>query len=327
MSSTPTQGRDHGEAQLNSEDAKIRARPARFERSLDRLLDLASDRDPSSRRSKLCAFRSAALLYGALRSWLWLIDGAGESLQGLGPMSAALTACFVLSLFPRTEAVSARVALPLLSIQLLQTLPLTHNHFFLELFAVAILSRVHARNAQDEELAMQALRWLFAIVLFHTGLQKILYGLYFQGEFLAFMIGQSERFASLFILLLDGAEIARLQSYNVWAEGAGPFRVQSVPLLLASNAVYLAEITLAPLLLVPRTRSWAAIAGIVLVLMIQLGAREIGFAFLFVIGLLLFFEEDWNRRGLPVFVLGGVIALGAALGWLPGQTFMETINP
>jgi hypothetical protein len=312
---------------LNPATATIRTRTARLGRSLDRLFEFAGDRDPSSRHSKLCAFRSAALLYGALRSWLWLIHGAGESLQGLLPLSAALTGCFLLSLFPRTEAVSARVALPVLLVQLFQTLPLTHNHFFLELFAVAILSTIQARDAEDEALAMRALQWLFAIVLFHTGLQKVLYGLYFQGEFLAFMIGQSERFASLFMLLLDGAEIARLQSYNVWAEGAGPFRVQSAPLLFASNVVYLAEIGLAPLLLIPRTRRRAAIAGIALVLMIQLGAREVGFAFLFANGLLLFLEEDWNRLALPVFVLGGAIALGAALGWLPGQAFMGTINP
>jgi len=223
--------------------------------------------------------------------------------------------------------IASRVAVPVLLIQLIQTFPLTHNHFFLELMAVTILSIVGRSEPCEEALALQGLQWLCAIVLFHIGVQKVLYGLYFQGELLAFMVGQTDRFASLFAFLLEEGEVERLRSYNVWETGAGPYRVSSIPFLLASNLVYLAELALAPLLLVRRTRNLAAGTAIAVVLAIQLGAREVGFAFLFVNLLLLFPDSDWNRRLLPAFILLGALALGAALEWLPGHTFMETVNP
>jgi hypothetical protein len=262
-----------------------------------------------------------------VRGWLWLIRGAGDPIPGLSLLTILLSVSFVLSLFRRSETLAPRIALPILLVQLVQTFPLTHNHFVLELLAVAILSTIGSDKQRDEALALQALQWLFAIVLFHSGIQKALYGLYFHGDFLAFMVGQTERFALPFSLLLDSAEIDRLRSYDVWATGAGPFRVKSVPFLFVSNLVYLAEIGLAALLLIRRTRSVAATAAIALVLAIQVGARELGFAFLFVSGLLLFLENNWNGRLLPAFVLGGAVALGAAAGWLPGAAFMETINP
>ena len=196
---------------------------------LDRLLEAAGERDPRLCHAKLRAFRSAVLLYGGLRSWLWLTSGAEALPPGLPASAAVLSLCFALSLFPRTEVIASRVAVPVLLIQLIQTFPLTHNHFFLELMAVTILSIVGRSEPCEEALALQGLQWLCAIVLFHIGVQKVLYGLYFQGELLAFMVGQTDRFASLFAFLLEEGEVERLRSYNVWETGAGPYQRELDP--------------------------------------------------------------------------------------------------
>jgi len=294
---------------------------------IDRLLDFAGGDDPELCHMKLHAFRRAVLLYGALRSWLWMAGGAGDQLQGLPLSATGLSLCCALSVFSRAEVMATRGAAAIVLFQIAQTFPLTHNHLFLEFVAVAILSIARRDRPREEALALQALQWLCAIVLFHTGLQKVLYGLYFRGEFLAFMIGQTDRFASLFEVLLEESEILRLRSYSVWTTEAGPYLVGSIPFRLASNLVYFAELGLAPLLLVRRTRIVAAVSAIALVLAIQAGARELGFAFLFINLLLLFPERDWNRRLLPIFFVLGAVALGAALDWLPGRSFMATVSP
>jgi hypothetical protein len=161
------------------------------------------------------------------------------------------------------------------------------------------------------------------LVLFHTGLSKLLYGQYFHGDFLAYMIGTGDRFGDAFRLLLGADEVVRLQGYDALRTGAGPFRVSSWPFVLASNLVWIAELALPVLLMIRRTRAPAALASIALVLAIQAGARELGFAMLFGNLLLLFLPGVWNRRLLPLCALAFVLALLAVLGWLPGGGWLE----
>jgi len=290
---------------------------------IDRLLALAGDSDPELRSSKLMAFRRFLLLHGAVRSWLWLEWVPPGDQLGLRISAAVLTVCLGLSFSPRSEVWAPRLALPVLMLQLVWSFPLTDNHFFLELLAVSLLCLVSRGSENDERLVLQALQWLTAGVLFQTGLQKILYGQYFGGEFLSFMIGQGDRFAALFGWILPPGEVARLASYDPLQTGAGPYRAESVLLIAASNLVYLAELTLPALLLARRTRFLAALVAIALVAGIQLGARELGFGLLFANLLLLFPERDWNRRLLPAFAALYLYALAAAWAWLPGGHLLE----
>ena len=91
------------------------------------------------------------------------------------------------------------------------------------------------------------------------------------------------------------------------------------PFVLASNAVVVAEVLLPWLLLLRPTRLLAAIAAIALMVSIQVGALEMGFAMLFTNLLLLFVPAGWNARLLPAFGLVLLWAVGAAAGWLPGD--------
>ena len=270
---------------------------------------------------QLAAIRQLILLHGCVRGWLWAFFAVELWQPGLWAAAVVSTAALALSLSPRGAALSARLALPALLLQLWISFPTTDNHFFLELFAVALLCLDGGRATSDRELVLGALRWLTLIVLFHTGLQKLLYGQYFSGEFLAFMVGRGERFAWFFQLLLSPDEVQRLQSYDPLVTGAGPYRFVGLLPILLSNLVWFAELSLAPLLSFARTRGVAVWVAIGLVASIQLAARELGFALLFV-NLLLLFTRAGNRRALPAFVCVYLYLMGAAAGLLPGRSFM-----
>jgi hypothetical protein len=187
---------------------------------------------------------------------------------------------------------------------------------------VALLA-VAGRGSAGAPLVLAGLRWLAAIVLFHTGLQKLLYGHYFAGDFLAFMVGRGDRFADLFRWVLPSAEVARLAGYDALRSGAGPYRVGEPLFVALSNAVWIAELVLPLGLLARRTRGLAAAAAAALVLAIQLGAREAGFALLFVNLLLLSGPPRLARALLPVFGALLVWALAAAGGLVPGRILIE----
>lgn len=268
----------------------------------------------------LCAFRRFVLLHGCVRGWLWVHFAVDLSLPVLAVCAALSTLAFAAVWHSRTEALAPRLALPGLIAQLLVTFPQTDNHFFLELYAVTLLCVVGSKE-DGRALALQGLRALTAIVLFQTGLQKLLYGHYFDGAFLAFMIGQGDRFAAPFEWWVSASEVARLRGYDALLTGQGPFRLDSLAFAAVSNTVWIAEIGLAVLLAFARTRLFAAFAALAMVAAIQLGAREFGFALLFT-NLLLLFSARGNARALPVFVALYVYALAAVWLGLPGAQWL-----
>jgi len=291
-----------------------------------RLLAIAGGDEPALAHAKLDALRCFVLLYGAARSWLWLAFNRDLDPAALAASAVALTLCAGLTTWPRAATWAPRLALPVLVVQLAWTFPLTNNHFFLELVCVGLLALV-GPDRVGERVALDALCWVTALVLLHGGLSKVLYGLYFRGEFLAFMVGRTERFADVFRWLLPVDDVARLAGYDPLRAGDGPFRVASLPFVLAANLVYLLEITLAVLLLPRRTRTIAAACALVLVLVIQLGARELGFAILFGNLLLAFLPRSAPRLLLPVLALLFAWEIAAAFGWLPGRDWVMATNP
>lgn len=260
------------------------------------LFGILGDPDAGAEAARLRAIRVFLLGYGALRGVVWLLIAAGDALPVLPGVAAALVqaVAFALVLRPGTAWVAPRIALPALGLQLALTFPQTANHFYLETFAVALLCLVRRDDPAGEALALRSLRAVTLLVLFHTGLQKLLYGHFLHGDFLAYMIGRGDRFATFFRLLLPEGEIARLAGYDPRIDGAGPYRV-SLPLFVAvSNLVWAAELLLPVGLVFRRTRPFAAAAAIALVLSIQLGAREISFALLF--SALLALSLPWPAR-------------------------------
>ncbi len=276
------------------------------------------------RGPQIAALRHFLLLHGAVRSWLWLRVGAEYGAELNAPLLAVtatvISATFALSFVRRYAYLAPRIALAALLIQLGITIPLTDNHFFIELLAVTLLSIVGADgSAADDDLAQRGLMWTTAIILFHTGLQKVLYGNYLHGDFIAFMIGRGGRFADLFAWMVPSTVIARLQSYNPVNNGAGPYRIDDALFVAVSNTVYLLELLLPLLLLFRPTRTAAALGAIALVAIIQIGALELAFALLFTNLLLVFLPGNWNRRVFPAVALLYLLALLLGLSLQPGD--------
>jgi hypothetical protein len=288
----------------------------------DRVLALAADDEaPAETAGRLRVLRRVLLAWGFVRSAVWLAADAPVDTAWLAASTALLGVAAGLAFAPRAEHLAPRVALPALAVQLALTFPLTNNHWFLELYAVALLALVGPGGA-GAPLVLSGLRWLVAIVLFQTGLQKLLYGHYLSGDFLAFMVGRGDRFADLFQWLLPAAEVARLQAYQPLHDGAGPYRVAQPLFVALSNLVWVAELALPAGLLWRRTRTLAAGLAIAFVLALQLGARELGFALLFANLLVLFAPPVWARRLLPLSLALLALAL-VATAVAPGREMLE----
>ncbi len=285
-------------------------------------LGVAGGDAPELVSPKIDGLRKFILLYGAARSWLWLIYGAQIEAGAVVPSAVALSVCAALAWVPGRAHWAPRVAVPFLLWQLAASFPFADNHFVLEVLVVGVLAVV-GPNGEGEGLALQGVLWVTAVVFFQTGLQKVLHGQYFRGEFLAFMVGRGGRFGEVFSWILPQAEVARLAAYDALRSGAGPYRVDSTAFVVVSNVVYLAEIGLAPLMLLRRTRVVAAVGALALVLLIQLGAREVGFALLFGNLLLLFLPNTLGRRLLPAFSVFVIWVVLAAAGILPGGSWFD----
>lgn len=286
-------------------------------------LDLVGHEDAALVSAKVDGLRRLVLGYGAARSWLWVLYGA-QAEAGLLVLSAlAMTGCAAFAWFPKRAHWAARAAAPVLLLQLAATFPFADNHFVLEVLVVVVLAAV-GRNGEGETEVLQGVLWVIAIVLFQTGFQKALHGQYFQGEFLAFMVGRGGRFGDAFAWMLSPVDVEQLAAHDPLRSGAGPYRVDSTVFVVVSNLVWVAEIALAGLLLWTRTRAIAAIVSIAFVLALQLGAREVGFALLFSCLLLSFFENDLGRKVVPFVLVFLVWVVLTAAGVLPGG---QAIDP
>jgi hypothetical protein len=156
-------------------------------------------------------------------------------------------------------------------------------------------------------------------VLFYSGVQKLVHGYYFQGLYLAYAMVEAH-FRPIVSLLMPAAEAARLSALPP-VVGSGPYLTPAPLLVLASNAVYVTEIGLAGLLLVPRTRSWAVPLVFVFLVAVESTAPEVFFGTLFVSGALLFRHGAANRALVPVVALLMAAFLLSRIGVLPPVAF------
>jgi hypothetical protein len=197
--------------------------------------------------------------------------------------------------------------------------PATGNHEYLELVFCLLCLFLDPRRPGESELFVDSIRWLACVVVFWAGIQKVIHGLYFEGEYLAYSLAR-ESYGSVFAWLLPTPELTRLAGYGGDA-GSGPYRVDSLAVLVVSNLTYVAEIVLVPALLWRRTRKVALAATFVLLAAIQSAAREVFFALVLGNALLLFLDSDANRRLIgPLALLLAALLLMRA-GLLPEVTF------
>jgi hypothetical protein len=261
------------------------------------------------------------LLHVAARSSLVLVSQAGKYERWYLLIAPVLILCCLGGLlFPRYTLWATRIALVLSGMQIVEDLPLSANHAFLEFLVLGLLSLLDESRDDERLLLLQALRWLTLIFFFYTGFQKLLYGRYFDGQFLAYATATQDHFAKMFQHMMSADEFARLRLHRVAKIGAGPYRVDSIFFLLVSNGVYLFEMAAGALLLVPRLRRIVAVASILFVIAIEIGAREFVFGALMINLLFVFLPGRWNEIAfLPAMALYLYI-FAAFFGWVPRFT-------
>ena len=286
------------------------------ENFVDRLLGLGSDplpgRDPGVR---LQALTAVLLVHACVETWSWVFE-LQSIVAGVVLLAIGFTASAGLWLVRGWRRTALLLAAAVTAIQIGATFPYVANHTFLRLIVMLLLAVPNPQALRESRLVHAAIGWTTAIVLFYTGFQKILYGTYFHGQYLAYMISFTDRFKSAFAWLVPQAELTRLRAIEAPVPGSGPFTVDAPVFLILSNLVYVAEIALAVGLLWPRTRRMAIWLTIGMLFVIELSAREVFFGLMFTHLLLALHPEDLNRRLLPLSLAVYALALLAKItGW------------
>jgi hypothetical protein len=285
----------------------------------DRVLALLDGDDPATELSKVRAFERIFVLIVCTEYWARATPKGND----LG-LNYWITLSLVSAL--GVTALTARWArLAFLGLAVTQTVriwndfPGVGNHSYLELILCVLCAALDGRDREERRLFLRAVRWMTCVVFFYAGLQKLVHGYYFRGQLLAYSIG-IEAFKPVLQLLLPHDEFVRLSRFHLQA-GDGPFLLSSTLMLVLSNATYVIEMGLVPLLVLRRTRQLAVVGAIVFLLGIELAAREFFFGLLYINMLLLFFERAVNRRLVGFFAAILACLLLVRLKVLPEVTF------
>ena len=227
-----------------------------------------------------------------------------------------ILACALVGLNERYRRVATAVVFGVLLVRYGFDFPSVANHSYLELLLLSLYLWIDSSKAEEKELFLQACRWLTVIVFFYSGVQKLWYGEYFDGRYLAYLAGMADRSRIAFEFLIPPQEMARLISYKREA-GSGPFLIDSVIFKVVSNGAWISEIVLSLLLLFRRIWPLAVACAIFTMFVIEFIAREFIFGILMISLLFLFCRRDMNRPLLPVYVVSLSYFVAVRLGWVP----------
>ena len=287
---------------------------------LSGILDLTGRDEGPDRGPKARAFELFLMIHATTRLWLWSYpfrSGRPEEIA----LAVAMSACLVFYLHPPSRRLAVILAAGVLLIKQSITFPLASNHSFIECSTMALLAFMGTRGEDAQRTVLQAARMLTVIVFFYSGVQKVLHGTYFDGQYLSYSIANHSRFLSTFGQLVPADELERLLDQKPIRVGSGPFTIDATWFVLMSNMVYVFEIVTPIFLLIRKTRTWAACACLGFTVAIEVGAREFMFGALFVNLLLLFLPKAVNRFLIPLWILGYLFLLGVEVGVFPDFYF------
>lgn len=279
---------------------------------LDRLLSITNGPEDVGLSAKLLGFQLFLLGHLTASEIAKQTAVADE----FGPFLAiGFAICFLAGLNRKTRHVALFAATLMQLSRFVADFPGAANHYYIELTCIALLAFGYRPESkpdreQNEHSQAETFKWLPLIVLLYSGLQKLLYGTYFNGVYLGFMIRHDERFSKGFRWFFSEETMERLQE----TAPEGPFRLLSAFELMVSNASYLGEIAAGVGLLFARTRKAAAIFAIVLVASIEFVALEVFFGLLFASLMMFYFRRPWVLWLFPVFLLIEFAMIGTRYG-------------
>ena len=195
-----------------------------------RILCFAGGDHPADARVKLSGIGTLMIIHVILEMGLWVYQWR-MYLMGLPVLG--LVAALVLYQLPGRARTGAVIAAGMVFLIHVLLFPNAANHMMLLLLGLIFLAFFEIDQDDEAVMALASLRWMTLIVLFSTGLQKVFYGTYFQGEFLAWSIAHWDRFADLLWVAGSADEVDRLRRLATGARDAGVYRTQSLALLVA----------------------------------------------------------------------------------------------
>jgi hypothetical protein len=252
-----------------------------------------------------------------------LMSEASVERQPLAMGAAAL--CFIASLIDRTRGIALGLACLLQAARVVRDFPATANHSYLQLVLLVLAALLSGASPAERVQLLSSYRLIAAAVLFHAGVQKVLYGMYFDGRMLAVLISLHERYQLAFGPIIGASEVARLDALSTHVAGSGPFLVDSMPLIVISNITWLAELALGAWLLT--ANRWAPWLAALLIVGIELAARETVFGVVMLGLFALFLPVARGRVAIRVLTGFALIACAVAFDFLPGRgvLFLEVL--
>ncbi len=295
-----------------------------------RILNVAGESWTPDQDKKVRVFLSLLLIHLVARAWISFLKfhavGADATVYMVVATLLTISAVGVLAGY------QMRAALVLAAVaqigMLVSIFPQISNHGFIEGYCIVLVASFDLSKKEDRGMLLDVLRWSVAIIFFHTGLQKLWYGTYFDGQFLAYQVALSDRFADFFQYFLPAEEFERIRALRYTWPDEGPFAVSSPLFLVMSNAVWIFELFAPVFMLWRRTRVVAITAAILFTLGIQFGAHEIMFGLLFTNLAFLFYPAAINRfLIIPMLLAYAYFVLVAArletFSWLLPETFFN----
>lgn len=229
-------------------------------------------------------------------------------------LAAGFLCCFLASLRTRFQTVAITCGFLLSLIQFAYIFPGHPNHFFLEwlaLLLIAICCPLHCASKEQLQALCQTLKWIVLLTFFLAALQKVLHGTYYRGVFIAHELANAGRFDGIISMIVSSAEFAHYKSIV----SPGPFVLRSIPALILSNLIWLTQIFI-PGLLLTKWRAYGLVCTILLLLIIELIAREFMFGLFALLMLLLFIPGNGLRYARAPFLLCYIALIAARFGYL-----------
>lgn len=181
--------------------------------------------------------------------------------------------------------------------------PLTANHLYLGFVTSLLLVLLTFDEPQEREQLTASLLALPFIAFIWGGVTKVLSGAWFEGQALAHAFAVRPDLRVGMAPFLSREAVDRLSHLDPLADGAGPFRLEGLGLVL-SNLVWLGELGVPlALLLIPWARRHAWWCVVVMSLGLQWVAHEWEFALLLLNLAMIASPRGIGRWGRPVVVV------------------------
>jgi len=213
-------------------------------------------------------------------------------------MCAACLMCIVLR-NTKWQRWTLAVALPIQLIQVYGVFPMVANHLWIETLLLVVLLML-GESEEENVLFRQFACGLAFVVFFYSGLQKLWYGTYFDGQYMATKIALVDHYYDFFAIFIPVDKLDALKSHVPIQAGSGPFRIDSFVFIVFVNLVWITEIAAGVLLFFRRTRLIGLFFGLLVMFGIELVAREVFFGILFVSMMMAFVRFNVLRWLTPV---------------------------